>query len=154
MFGDWADYFVRNGIARSIDRTEVTEILAMADKANLVLQPSNSRNIAFLCCCCGCCCAVLTRIKPHPRPSDFVASPFRARHEPGSCNGCGTCIDRCQMNALVSVEENVVFNSARCIGCGLCVSTCPTGSLTLVRKPAGEQVKVPVSMDATWRELI
>ncbi len=154
MFGDWADYYVRNGLARTIDRAEVANILAMADKANLVLQPNNSKNIVFMCCCCGCCCAVLTRIKPHPRPSELVASPFRARHESESCRGCGACIDRCQMNALTLDGEKAVFHSPRCIGCGLCVSTCPTGSLTLVRKPATEQVETPVTMDATWRELV
>ena len=116
MFGDWADYYVRNGLARYIDQAEVIEILTMADKANLVLQPSNSKDIVFLCCCCGCCCAVLTRIKPHPRPSELVASPFRAKHESERCQGCGTCIDRCQMDALTFEGDRVVFNSHRCIG--------------------------------------
>ncbi len=153
IFGNWADYYVRNGIARSIDRAEVANILAKADKANLVLQPNNSKEIVFMCCCCGCCCAVLTRIKPHPRPSELVASPFRARHESGSCEGCGACVGRCQMNALILEGDRAVLNSHRCIGCGLCVSVCPTGSLTLVRKPASEQVKTPINMDATWREL-
>jgi electron transport complex protein RnfB len=153
MFGEWADYYVRNGLARYINQAEVMEILAVADKANLVVQPNNSKDIVFMCCCCGCCCAVLTRIKPHPRPSELVASPFRARHEPEKCEGCGTCIDRCQMNALILEGEKAVLDSLRCIGCGLCVSTCPTGSLTLVRKPASEQIKTPITMDATWREL-
>ena len=153
IFGDWADYYVRNGIARYIDRSEVSEILAMADKANLVLQPNNSKEMVVMCCCCSCCCAVLTRIKPHPRPSELVASAFRAKHDSEKCKGCGTCVDRCQMDALVFEGDRVVFNSARCIGCGLCVSTCPTGALTLERKPASEQIKTPISMDATWREL-
>jgi len=153
IFGNWADYYVRNGMARYIDQAEVADILTIADKANLVLQPNNSKEIVFMCCCCGCCCAVLTRIKPHPKPSELVASPFRARHESESCEGCGTCVDRCQMNALILEGDRVVLNSPRCIGCGLCVSTCPTGSLTLVRKPVIEQIKMPINMDATWREL-
>ena len=153
IFGDWADYYVRNGLGRYIDQAEVMEILTMADKANLVLQPNNSRDIVFLCCCCGCCCGVLTRLKLHPRPSEVVASPFIAGHEPETCEGCGVCVDRCQMGALTLEDDRVVLNPDRCIGCGLCVSTCPTGSLTLVRKPASEQIKVPITMDATWREL-
>jgi NAD-dependent dihydropyrimidine dehydrogenase PreA subunit len=153
IFGEWADYYVRNGIGRYIDQSEVAEILTIADKANLVLQPNNSREMVVMCCCCGCCCGILTRLKSHPRPSELVASSFRARHESERCQGCGTCVDRCQMDALIFEGDRVVLNSLRCIGCGLCVSTCPTGSLTLVRKPADEQIKVPISMDATWREL-
>jgi ferredoxin len=153
MFGDWADYYVRNGLGRYIDQAEVMEILTEADKANLVLQPSNSRDIAFICCCCGCCCALLNRLKLHPKPSEQVASPFISKAEPETCDGCGVCVDRCQMKALTLEDDRVVPNSARCIGCGLCVSTCPTGSLSLVRKPASQQIKVPITMDATWREL-
>jgi len=146
MFGDWADYYVRNGLGRYIDRAEVMEILTMADKANLVLQPSNSKDIVFMCCCCGCCCGVLTRLKVHPSPSEEVASPFIA-------GGCGVCVDRCQMEALTLEDDRVILDSTRCIGCGLCVATCPSGSLTLMRKPASERIKVPVTLDATWREL-
>lgn len=67
MFGEWADYYARNSLGRYIEQTEVMDILTKADEANLVLQPSNSKDIALMCCCCGCCCAVLTRIKPHPK---------------------------------------------------------------------------------------
>ena len=153
IFGEWADYYVRNGIGRYIDQSEVEEILTIADKANLVLQPNNSREMVVMCCCCGCCCGILTRLKSHPRPSELVVSPFRARHESERCEGCGTCVERCQMDALIFEGDRVVLNSHRCIGCGLCVSTCPTGSLTLARKPASEQIKIPISMDVTWREL-
>ena len=130
-------------------RAAVMEILAEVEKAHLVLQPSNSNDIALMCCCCS----VLTRIKRHPRPSELVASHFMARHEPETCDGCGICVDRCQMEAFTLEEDRVVSNSDRCIGCGLCVSTCPTGSLTLVRKPASRQAKVSATLDAVWREL-
>jgi len=153
MFGDWAHYYVRNGLARYIDSTEVMDILARADEANLVLQPSNSRDASFLCNCCGCCCGILTRLKHHPRPSEAVSSPFIAKAEPETCEGCGTCAERCQMDAVMLENEKVFLDATRCIGCGLCVSTCPSGSLTLARKPSSQQQKVPINMDATWREI-
>ncbi len=153
FFGDWADYYVRNGLGRHIDQAEVMEILSEADDANLVLQPSNSRDITFICCCCGCCCGLLGRLKAHPRPSEAVASPFIARAEPDTCEACGVCVDRCQMEALTVEDDQVVLNSGRCIGCGLCVSTCPSGSLSLARKPDNEQIEVPINMDETLREI-
>jgi len=151
MFGEWADYYVRDGRGRSIDRSEVREILTRADAANLVLQPTNSRDIAAICCCCGCCCGVLEGLKSHPRPSEIVASSFIARLESETCQGCWVCLERCQMQALAEDGDRVALNTDRCIGCGLCVSTCPSGALTLVRKPDSERTQPPITMDATWR---
>ena len=151
MFGDWADYYVRNGQGRYVDRNDILDILTKADKSNLVLQPSNSREISFLCTCCGCCCGALLRLKQLPKPSEAVASPFIAAATPETCEGCGTCLDRCQMQALTLVNEQVVLNSDRCIGCGLCVSTCPTESLILQRKP--ERKHVPLNIETAWKEI-
>ena len=116
------------GRGRSIERSEVMEILDKADAANLVLQPSNSKNIAFLCLCCGCCCGILRGLQLRPKPSEVVASPFIAKLEPGMCLDCRTCLDRCQMQALAVEGDRVALNTDRCIGCGLCVSTCPSGT--------------------------
>jgi NAD-dependent dihydropyrimidine dehydrogenase PreA subunit len=153
IFGEFADYYVRGGRGRAIDRSEVIEILAQADAANLVLQPTNSRDIAAICCCCACCCGILGGLQRHPKPAEVVASSFIAQLEPETCLGCWTCLERCQMQALAADGERVALNADRCIGCGLCVSTCPSGALTLVRKPDSELVRVPATMDATWRTI-
>jgi ferredoxin len=150
-FGEWADYYVRNGLGRYIERDNLLDILAEADKSNLVLQPNNSKEISLLCLCCGCCCGGLLRLKQHPKPSEAIASSFIAAATPETCDGCGTCLDRCQMEALTLEDEQVVLDSDRCIGCGLCVSTCPTSSLSLKRKSVSKHV--PLNMATTWKEL-
>jgi ferredoxin len=151
IFGEWADYYVHTGRGRKIDRAEVMAIIAKADSANLVLQPSNSRNAAFICCCCGCCCGVLRGLKVYPRPADKVSSAFIATFAPNLCQGCWTCLDRCQMEALVENGDRVALKPERCIGCGLCVSTCPSGALTLSRKEENPRIHVPPTMEDTWR---
>jgi electron transport complex protein RnfB len=153
MFGEWADFYVHGGRGRYIDRSEVMELLARADAANLVLQPSNSQDISFICCCCGCCCGVLKGLQRHPRPAEIVASAFMASLEPEACQGCWTCLERCQMQALAAEGDHVALNADRCIGCGLCVTTCPSGALTLVRKPGSVQTQMPADMQATWRTI-
>lgn len=145
VLGGAVDYYLRSGIGRIIDLEETLEILKKADKAGLVLQPSNSKKIVNLCCCCGCCCAILRNIKRHPKPASLVSTPFIASANPATCEGCGVCVERCQMEALYLEDEKVVLDIDRCIGCGLCVSTCPTGSLSLVRKPESQQPEVPRS---------
>jgi len=154
MFGEWADYYVREGKGREINRSEVLDILAKADDDNLVLQPSNSRNVVAICCCCSCCCGVLKRLIYHPRPSEAVYSPFIAKFDNEPCVGCGVCILRCPMSAFKEAGNKVEFNSLRCIGCGLCVSKCPTGALILSRKPDSDRITIPDTMNDTWRNIV
>jgi ferredoxin len=147
------DYYERNGLGRVIDREEALEIIKSAEKAGLVLQPSNAQKIVNLCCCCGCCCMVLKSIKRHPSPGTLVSSPFVATLDIGTCKGCGICADRCQMEALRLEGEKITFHAERCIGCGLCVSTCPTGSFSLHRKIPEEQRNVPSNVFESTLEL-
>jgi len=142
VFGMGADYYERNGMGRVIDLEETLDILKMADEAGLVLQPSNTQEIINICCCCGCCCGVFRMLKRYPQPARQVSSAFVVSANADTCEGCGVCIERCQMEALSLTDEKVTVDLDRCIGCGLCVSTCSTGSLSLMRKP-GEPPKVP-----------
>ena len=59
-FGEFADYYVKIADAEYITKEEVKNKIAEANKANLVLNPSNSKRAAFICCCCGCCCGILS----------------------------------------------------------------------------------------------
>ena len=151
MFDEWADFYVRDGRGRYIELSDVREILASADAANLVLQPTNSRDIAAICCCCGCCCGILGGLKHHPKPAEAAASVFISQLDADLCDGCWDCLERCQMQALSENGSHVTLNVDRCIGCGLCVSTCPSDALTLVRKPESYLTEVPETMDTTWR---
>ena len=145
-FGGAGSYFVQAGIGRQVDRRTVLDILEKADRAGLVIQPSNSRDPAWICCCCGCCCGVLRTIKTYPQPAELVASPFTVQLDTAACKGCGICVGRCQMDALTLEDGRIRLDPRRCIGCGLCVSTCPAGALRLVRKPREKQPPVPANI--------
>jgi NAD-dependent dihydropyrimidine dehydrogenase PreA subunit len=153
IFGRGADYYERNGLGRIIDKAEALEILREADEAGLVLQPSNAQRIVNICCCCGCCCQVLKNLKRYPKPANLVSTPFIAAVDTDACEACGTCVERCQMEALSLEDDCVELDPDRCIGCGLCVSTCPTESLTLERKPEPEQAEVPRNMMESYIKL-
>jgi Na+-translocating ferredoxin:NAD+ oxidoreductase subunit B len=142
-FGTAAEYMVANDIGRFINRSEVLAILQLADKKGLVVQPGNARAANYICLCCGCCCGVLRTLRTYPRPADMVASAFVASVDPADCEGCGVCLQRCQIEALKMTTGGVTLDPGRCIGCGLCVTTCPTGALTLKRKPAERQPRIP-----------
>jgi len=143
VFGMAADYYVENGLARSIDQEEALAILQLADETGLVLQPDNAQKALNICCCCGCCCGVLRAAKMHPQPASVVFSPFVAVTHPETCEGCGICVDRCPMEALHLEDGYATLDPDYCIGCGLCVTGCPSESMSLARRPEGEQRPVP-----------
>jgi electron transport complex protein RnfB len=152
-FGSAAEHSIRIGRSREITREEVFKILQRAEKAGLVLQTANARKSVFICTCCGCCCGVLRSIKSDPKPASRISNPFVVKFDQDTCTGCGTCVERCQMDAFHLHNDKVILNPDRCIGCGLCVTTCPTGSLSLLRKPKKEQSYVPVNLTETYIRL-
>jgi Na+-translocating ferredoxin:NAD+ oxidoreductase subunit B len=142
-FDGGADYFVQDGRGRYITREETLTLIRKADETGLVLQAGNERTPGNLCMCCGDCCGVLRSLKMNPSPARMVSSPFVAVVDEAACAGCGTCLDRCQMDALSLPDGFAVLDFERCIGCGLCVTTCPSNALSMVRKPESQQRAVP-----------
>ena len=142
-FDGAADYFVQDGRGRYITREDALAIILKAEETGLVLQPGISRAAGNLCMCCGCCCGVLRSLKMNPYPARMTSSPFYAILDQDACAGCGTCLERCQMEAISLPDGVAELNLERCIGCGLCVTTCPNNALTLARKPEAQQRSVP-----------
>jgi ferredoxin len=136
VFGEWAKEAIKGGVSRHISQTEALEIARQNEAEGLVLQPSNDQKVEFICACCGCCCGMLSLQKMLPKPVDFWAANFYATVNTESCSGCGTCVERCQVNAASLDEKAGVsrINLDRCIGCGNCVISCPTESLSLTKK--------------------
>jgi ferredoxin len=134
-FGDWATHFIKLGF-REITRAEALEIMRQNEADGLVLQPTNYQKIDFVCSCCGCCCGVLRIQKTMPKPALTWAHNFYAAVDADSCTGCGTCVERCQVNAVKVDEQKGVstINLDRCIGCGNCVASCPSEALKLVKR--------------------
>ncbi|MBN2025825.1 MAG: 4Fe-4S binding protein [Actinobacteria bacterium] len=138
-FGVGASHTVNTGKAHEISIAEALEIIDRAEENGLVLLPTNARDIVSVCCCCSCCCLVLRALKTYDRPADHVNSACRASIDPDRCISCGTCLERCPMDALEEAGSMRV-DPARCIGCGLCVSTCPERAISLVSRENVEPI--------------
>ena len=70
-------------------------------------------------------------MKKFARPAELYTSNYFATVDSELCEGCETCVDRCQMDALAIEDEVSTVNLDRCIGCGLCVPTCPSRAIHL-----------------------
>ncbi|MFW9819263.1 MAG: 4Fe-4S binding protein, partial [Candidatus Thorarchaeota archaeon] len=99
-FGTTGQLFLDQGWARQISRDEAFEILYQAETDGLILQSGNTEQPEFICSCCGCCCAILTKLQKLPRPSRVISANFHANINADLCADCGTCVDRCQVNAI------------------------------------------------------
>ncbi len=132
-FGPQAKFIIERGFGRELDKKEARKVLDIAEEAALVHCSSNTGDyITFMCNCCDCHCGIIKSIKsgiiPMSANSDFIAKLDREK-----CTGCGTCLDRCQVDATTFGDDDLaVLNENRCIGCGLCVSTCLGEAMTLV----------------------
>jgi len=147
----FAQIYIDQGWGRQVSKEEALEIISKTEEDGLVYEIGNAQKPGSLCCCCGCCCGYLSDMKELPKPTDFLKSNYYVEVDSETCSGCGTCIDRCQMNALTLVDEISTVNRDNCIGCGACVPTCPTDAMQLRKKE--KEIIPPKDWDALYAEI-
>jgi len=132
--GDLADLYVEEGWARRIDQNEAMQIARKNEEEGLVIMPGNEQEPNFLCACCSDCCGMLGLMTNFPKPAEIVASNYFAEVQTELCKSCGTCIERCPIDAVIGNGIPSRIDLKRCIGCGLCVPTCPENAMLLLSK--------------------
>jgi len=152
FFGAAAKLYVDKSQGRMITKEEALKKLKEAEEAGLVLQPTNSKRPIGFCCCCGCCCAILSNQKIlTTHPIEFFSTSYYAIVDSERCVGCGTCLDRCQMEAIEIIDDVATIRADRCIGCALCVSTCPNEAKILKKKD--EEYEPPADTVEYFKQL-
>jgi electron transport complex protein RnfB len=138
--GDLARAADRTGMGRLIEKAEAISILEQNQKDGLVMQPSNTREVEFICSCCGCCCGMLNMQKGLPKPLRFWSTNYYAALEVSQCIGCKKCMKKCQVAAISFLDDRkqVEIDTDRCIGCGQCIPACEKKALLLVQKKRPE----------------
>ncbi len=151
-FRNAAKIYIDKGLGREITKEEAINILKKAEEDGLVIQPGNSQRPMCICTCCGCCCGILTNQKRLSEPAQFFATNFYASVDEDLCVGCGTCEDRCNMDAIY-IEDNIAHvNKARCIGCGACIPTCTSEAIQLYKKE--REIIPPINTKATYMAIM
>jgi len=152
-FGKMARFLVEKGYARHITIEEALAILDLTEKAGLVHEVGNSKEMGVaMCSCCKCCCTQLRATRELAKLDALAPSRFIAEVNEELCVICGTCDARCQVDAVGPTgaagrgPSNV--DTLRCIGCGLCVTECPTEAISMKVR---ENYREPVD---TGRELV
>ncbi|MFW9940985.1 MAG: DUF362 domain-containing protein [Candidatus Thorarchaeota archaeon] len=151
-FRNAAKSYLEKGLAREITKEEALNLLKKAEEDGLVLQPGNSLRPMNICTCCGCCCGILTHQKKIPEPAQFFATNYYAEVDQDACIGCGTCEERCNMDAIHIEDAIAHVDLTRCIGCGVCVPTCTSDAMKLSKKE--KETLPPRNTLATYMAII
>lgn len=153
-FGEEAEYYIENGIARQIDKDEAREILQCSIDAGMVIQSAYTKNTEVICQCHGDCCDILSSyVVLGEALNNDIAGSFNAfgnlSHynlvvDTDACVKCGACAERCPMFAITMDDEQGPVVDGKCIKCGQCGTVCPVEARKLtVREDAAE---LPESM--------
>jgi len=134
VLNDSVEHVLELGWGREITKDEAWSIFKRVQEDGLIIQPGNVLDPSYICCCCGCCCCVTTNLKKLERPWEMITTNYYAEIDTDLCIGCGTCAERCQMEAITVNDSIAEINKKLCIGCGNCISTCLEGALTLKKK--------------------
>jgi Na+-translocating ferredoxin:NAD+ oxidoreductase RNF subunit RnfB len=134
--GSGARFLVRRGFAREQTTEQLLAIIERARELGLTHITDNIRHKpAFICNCCSCCCELMAGVQMGYHEG-IAKAPFIAQVDNERCNGCGLCIDTCNVGALVSCGENqsVELQEQICLGCGACILSCAREALSMEQR--------------------
>ena len=138
-FGAAAEYYIENGWGREITADEAIRIIEETDKSGLVHAGVNSKHLSNICNCCPCCCVTMKGItKFGHNKQGYMNALFESIIDQEKCSGCGTCIDRCPVDAI-TLEDFAIVDREKCLGCGLCARACSEEAITLQVREDGEE---------------
>ncbi|KKK43326.1 hypothetical protein LCGC14_0482090 [marine sediment metagenome] len=128
-FGNTGRFFIEHGFGEPVSKEKANDILKAAEKDGLVHKIFHydldaDKHEEALCNCCKCCCIVFQDYYRGVWPFHTITSN-RARLNSSKCEGCGTCVEKCPIEAISLIDGKSHDDETKCIGCGVCVYHCP-----------------------------
>ena len=138
-FGEEAQYYIENNLARQIDKEEATAILQRNVDLGMVIQSAYSKASEVICSCHGDCCDILsTYVALGAEGCAAINSMPQVSHynlvvDGDACIKCGACVERCPLFAITMTDDGPVVD-AKCVRCGQCATVCPAEARKLTVK--------------------
>jgi len=136
-FGKSARYTSEQGFARMISKEEALQILKKSEESGLVhkaIHPHSdiTKIETSICNCCKCCCGVFDWWRIGMTALTNWTN-FLSNINSSLCNGCGTCVEKCPVDAIQLNDDNIAeVNPEYCIGCGVCAHFCSENAISLL----------------------
>ncbi len=102
QMGHAAEYYIRTGRGREVNKDEVYAILRRAEENGLMHEIPNldgSGHTHAICNCCGCGCFSMRTAEMFLN-ADMVRSNYVSQVDREKCVACGQCVENCPVNAL------------------------------------------------------
>ena len=124
--------------ARLISSQEAMDILQAEHERGHVhhafFKDAMLQRFYAICNCCSCCCGAF---QAHQSGSPMlIASGFIAEVDSALCEGCGTCQEFCQFEAIAIQRGKAAVDVEACFGCGVCVDKCENNAILFQEEPA------------------
>lgn len=136
VFGQYADYFIEQGLAERVTKEEMIANIETAIEDGFVPDMYWSQHPEIMCLCRSDMCDVLTsyrRVHGMTDNRDRVTA-YELKYDADACIGCGVCVERCPMKAISLDENNKCVHDTACVACGQCALKCPASARILVEK--------------------
>ena len=136
-FGRSAKFAIDHEFAKQISKDEALRILSDSEKIGLVHKTFHVRGDPemeemAICNCCKCCCGNLQGFYSGTSPTHTYTS-YIADIDKDLCIGCGTCSEKCPIEAPYIDNDIIIIDKEKCFGCGICVQLCPENAIKLKR---------------------
>jgi NAD-dependent dihydropyrimidine dehydrogenase PreA subunit len=86
-----------------------------------------------ICNCCSCCCGAF-QAQRNGSPM-LMSSGYTAFVSEDLCQGCESCIEYCQFDAIEMIDGKALIIEEDCYGCGVCVDLCQSQAISLNLDP-------------------
>jgi len=123
-------YIVDRKIGKQLTLEEGYQVLEECEKGGLIPSIGRKGKPKQICMCTAKECMIL-RAQYLYGYDLWDRSRFDATVDADTCAACGTCVGRCEMDAISLGDDAALVDTDKCIGCGICAVTCPTGALSM-----------------------
>jgi len=132
-----AQFGIKYNFGKPVSKEEALKICRESEDYGLVhkvihVNSDPNRGIEAICNCCKCCCGIFQLYHRGIMPFHTISS-YLAKVNEEDCVGCGTCEQKCPIEAINLVDAIANINEDKCIGCGVCAHLCPEGAIHLER---------------------
>ena len=147
QFGKAAEFVIERGFAKKVTKEEGKAMLKRAEEYGLVHKVFHSqldltKDLDGICNCCKCCCGLFRMHYDGAMPI-YTLSTYMPRVSIDKCIGCGTCEEKCPMEAIIlNADDKAEVLDERCIGCGVCARFCSEEAI-IIERTGPREVLVP-----------